>query len=216
MNLGGETPPLRQSIYNFGMIKFDPKIHHRHSIRLQGYDYSQVGAYFVTIVTWQREFLLGEIVNGEMMLSLYGEIVQKWWLEISIHFQNVETGAFAIMPNHIHGIIFILAGRGTVSVPEEDGQNSISQNKDMSGENLGGETPPLRKPTLGQIIAYFKYQSTKEMNTVENAGVVTKFWQRSYYEHVIRNEKDLQNKTDYIEANPLLWDEDDENPRNAT
>ncbi len=202
---GGETPPLRLSIYNLVMTKFDPKIHHRRSIRLQGYDYSQAGAYFVTIVTWQREFLLGEIVNGEMMLSRYGAIVQKWWLEIPVHFPNVETGAFAIMPNHVHGNIFILTGRGAVPAPEDN----------MIRDVQGGETPPLRRPTLGQIIAYFKYQSTKEMNTVENAGVVTKFWQRNYYEHVIRSEKDLQNKTDYIEANPLLWDEDDENPVNV-
>lgn len=64
-------------------------------------------------------------------------------------------------------------------------------------------------------MAYFKYQSTKEMNKVENTGSVTKFWQRNYYEHIIRNEKDLQNKTDYIEANPRLWNEDDENPAKA-
>ncbi|WKZ37613.1 MAG: hypothetical protein QY332_06660 [Anaerolineales bacterium] len=197
------------------MTKFDPQKHHRRSIRLQGYDYSQEGAYFVTIVTWRREFLFGNIVNGEMMLSPYGEIVQKWWGEIPAHFPNVETGAFVIMPNHIHGIIFIVGERrGTVSVPKDDGENSISENNDMSGQNLGGKTP-LRvfngTPTLGQIIAYFKYQSTKEMNKVENAGVVTKFWQRNYYEHIIRDGKDLQNKTDYIEANPLLWGEDDEN-----
>lgn len=171
---------------------------------MQGYDYTQAGAYFVTIVTWQREFLLGEIVNGEMMLSRYGEIVQKWWLEIPVHFPNVETGAFVIMPNHAHGNIFILAGRGAVPAPEDN----------MIRDVQGGETPPLHRPMLGQIIAYFKYQSTREMNTVENAGVVRKFWQRNYYEHVIRSEKDLQNKTDYIEANPLLWGEDDENPVN--
>jgi len=80
--------------------------------------------------------------------------------------------------------------------------------------NLGGETPPL--PTLGQIVAYLKYKSTKEMNLLDNTGTITKFWQRNYYEHIIRNEQDLQNKTDYINANPLLWDEDDENPVNAT
>jgi putative transposase len=197
------------------MTKFDPKIHHRRSVRLQGYDYSQAGVYFVTLVTWRREALFGEIVNAEMILNRYGEIVQKWWLEIHIHFPNVETGAFVIMPNHVHGIIFILDGRGTVSVPRDDGEIGFFQKDDVVGEIQGGGTPPLRQPTLGQIIAYFKYQSTKEMNTVENAGVVTKFWQRNYYEHVIRNEKDLQNKTDYIEANPLLWGEDDENPINV-
>ena len=198
------------NIYNLPMTKFDPQKHHRRSIRLKGYDYSQEGAYYVTIVTWQREFLFGDIVNQEMMLSPYGEIVQKWWEEIPVHFSNVETGAFVIMPNHVHGVIYILdERRGTVSVPHDN----------VTQYALGGETPPLRAfdgiPTLGQIVAYFKYQSTKEMNKVENTGTVTKFWQRNYYEHIIRNEKDLQNKTDYIEANPRLWNEDDENPVNV-
>jgi REP element-mobilizing transposase RayT len=202
------------------MTKFDPKIHHRQSIRLQGYDYSLSGAYFVTIVTWHREFLFGEIVNNEMELSRYGEIVQKWWGEIPIHFPNVETGAFVIMPNHVHGIIFINERRGTVSVPRDNQPlNKLETPNSNETSEQGGETPPLRVirvPTLGQVVAYFKYQSTKELNTVENAGTVTKFWQRNYYEHVIRNESDLQNKTDYIEANPLLWNEDDENPANVT
>ena len=182
------------------MAKFDPNKHHRRSLRLKGYDYSQKGAYYVTIVAWRRECLFGEVVNGDVKLSSYGEIVQKWWDEIPRHFQNVETGAFIIMPNHVHGIIIITARRGTVPVPE-----------DMGGDKLGGETPPLRTPTLGQIVAYFKYQSTKEMNLFDNTGTVTKFWQRNYYEHIIRSDKDLKNKTDYINANPLLWDEDDEN-----
>jgi REP element-mobilizing transposase RayT len=78
-------------------------------------------------------------------------------------------------------------------------------------KNQGGGTP-LRKPTLGQIVAYFKYQSTKEMNKIETENSITKFWQRSYYEHIIRNEKELQQKTDYIMDNPSQWDEDDENP----
>jgi REP element-mobilizing transposase RayT len=186
------------------MVKFNPQKHHRRSIRLKGYDYSQAGAYFVTLVTWHREMMFGEVVNGEMMLNRTGEIVQKWWNEIPIHFSNVEIGAFAIVPNHVHGIIFIMDRRGTVSVP----------NDNVCHHAQGGETPPLRMPTLGQIVAFFKYQSTKEMNLLNNTGTVTKFWQRNYYEHIIRNEKDLQNKTDYINANPLLWDEDDENPIN--
>ena len=207
------------------MAKFDPQKHQRRSIRLKEYDYSQSGAYFVTIVTWQREYLFGEIVKGEMRLNPRGEVVQKWWNEILNHFQNVETGAFVVMPNHIHGIIFIIERRGTVPVPEEknttqsgekienklDDTNAggnIPHGLDMN--NTGGETPPLH-PTLGQIVAYLKYQSTKEMNAISKTGVVTKFWQRNYYEHIIRDEKDLKNKTDYIEANPLLWDEDDEN-----
>ena len=196
------------------MPKFDPQKHHRRSIRLKGYDYASAGAYYVTIVAWHREFLFGEGVNKEMVLSRYGEIVQKWWEEIPVHFPDVETGAFIVMPNHVHGIIVIAERRGTGTVPREYGINEISNDNDTCPEIQGGETPPLRAPTLGQIIAYFKYQSTKEMNKVENTGTVTKFWQRNYYEHIIRDETDLQNKTNYIESNPLLWDEDDENPIN--
>jgi len=197
-----------QSFYNSRMAKFDPQKHHRRSIRLKEYNYSTAGAYFVTTVAWHRELLFGEIINGEMMLSSYGEIVQKWWREIPVHFTSVETGAFVIMPNHIHGIILINERRGTVSVPND---NVYTQTKG-GPHTQGGVTPPLRTPTLGQIVAYFKYKSTKEMNLLDNTGTVTKFWQRNYYEHIIRDDIDLQNKTDYIESNPLLWDEDDENP----
>lgn len=195
--------------------KFDPQKHHRRSIRLKGYDYSSEGAYYVTIVTQGRECLCGEIVDGEMHLNEYGEIIQKWWHDIPIHFPNVELGAFIIMPNHVHGIIFITAERrGEVISPRENqNRNSLDSNTDPT-TNRDGETPPLRKPTLGQIVAYFKYQSTKEMNKIETDRAITKFWQRNYYEYIIRDEKDLQNKTDYIEANPSLWEEDDNNPHN--
>jgi putative transposase len=195
--------------------KFDPQKPHRRSIRLPGYDYSSEGAYYVTIVTQGRECLFGEIVDGEMRINEYGEIVQKWWNEIPIHFPNVQLGAFVMMPNHIHGIIFITTERrGEVVSPLEDPNNNIQDADVDENVTLGRVSLPLRKRTLGQIVAYFKYQSTKEMNRIETDKAITKFWQRNYYEHIIRDEKDLQNKTDYIEANPTLWDEDDDNPRN--
>lgn len=169
----------------------------------------------MTIVTQGRECVFGEIVDGEMRPNEYGKIVQKWWNEIPIHFPTVELGMFVIMPNHVHGIIFMTTERrGEVISPPYNPNNNIQDAYVDETFNLGGETPPLRKPTLGQIVAYFKYQSTKEMNRIETDKAITKFWQRNYYEHIIRDEKDLQNKTDYINANPLLWDEDDDNPQN--
>jgi REP element-mobilizing transposase RayT len=203
--------------------KFDPQKHHRRSIRLKGYDYAQPGAYFVTIVTYQRECLFGEIVDGEMQLNEYGKIVQKWWNEIPNHFPNVEIVVFVIMPNHVHGIILISADRrGTVPVPGVDDKTNV-ETENLGGETpnrgertsqSGGETPPLRAPTLGQIVAYFKYQSTKEMNALDGTGTITKFWQRNYYERIIRGEKEMGKIWDYIETNPLRWADDDENPVN--
>jgi REP element-mobilizing transposase RayT len=166
-------------------------------------------------VTQGRECLFGEIIDGEMRLNEYGKIVQNWWNEIPIHFPTVELGVFAIMPNHVHGIIFInTERRGEVVSPHDNPNNNIQDAYVDETFNQGGETPPLRKPTLGQIVAYFKYQSTKEMNRNETDQAITKFWQRNYYEHIIRDERYLQNKTDYIEANPTLWGDDDDNPKN--
>jgi len=109
-------------------MNFDPKntplgyIHHRRSIRLKGYDYSQSGAYFVTIVVWQRGCLFGDVVDEKVVLNECGRVIEKWWHQISVHFLNVETSTFVIMPNHVHGIIVINDDRrGAVSAP--DGEN---------------------------------------------------------------------------------------------
>ena len=187
-------------------MKVDLPDHHRRSVRLKGYDYSQAGAYFITIVTWQRLMLFGKIENGGMQINRYGEIVQKWWDKIPEHFPNAETGAFIIMPNHVHGIIIITDGRGTVSVPH------IVAKTQMDGiEHQGGGTPPLRKPRLGQIVAYFKYQSTREINIMDG-GRIAKLWQRNYYEHILRDEHEMENTWNYIRSNPGMWALDEENP----
>jgi len=161
----------------------------------------------VTMVAWQRECLFGDVVDGEMMLNEFGRLIEKWWHQISVHFPNVETSTFVIMPNHIHGIIVIHDdGRGAVSAPDDDVQI----------EHSGGGTPPLqtRKPTLGQIVAYFKYQSTKKMNATGGTGTITKLWQRNYYDRIIRNADEMDRIHRYIESNPSQWADDAENPAN--
>jgi REP element-mobilizing transposase RayT len=187
--------------------QYDPRIHHRRSIRLKGYDYSQAGMYFVTIVTQGQEALFGEVVEGEMRLNRLGEIVQKWWGFLPDHFPDIELGAFVIMPNHVHGIIILHGGRGTVPVPRNEETAQLG-GKNQSKE--GGETPPLRERTLGQIVAYFKYQSTKEINALRG-GPAAKIWQRNYYEHILRNQQDLELTWLYIESNPARWETDLEN-----
>jgi hypothetical protein len=89
------------------MMKTDPEIPHRHSIRLKGYDYSGEGWYFVTVVTFRRECLFGEMADGRMNVSALGRIVQECWEAIPAHFPNVTLDAFVFMPNHVHGIVVI-------------------------------------------------------------------------------------------------------------
>lgn len=182
-------------------MRYNSDKHHRRSIRLKEYDYSQAGGYFVTICTYGGECLLGNVINGEMRLSRYGEIVNKFWHKIAGHFPNVKTDMFVVMPNHMHGIIFITdERRGGVSPPNQ--------------LHRGEETSPLPKRILGQIIAYFKYQTTKQVNQILNTEG-TSLWQRNYYEHVIRNEDDLKQVREYIVNNPLKWELDSENPENV-
>ena len=182
--------------------KFDPQKHHRRSIRLQGYDYSQEGAYYVTIVTYHRDPLFGEIVNEEMVLNEFGKIADECWRAIPEHFPFVELGAHVVMPNHVHGIIVIHNDQS----PSNVGATHASPLRIPNSHPRG--TPPR---SLGAIVGSFESAATERIGRELNA---TGIWQRNYYEHIIRDEKDLQNKTDYINANPSLWDEDDNNPRN--
>jgi putative transposase len=185
--------------------RFDSQKQHRHSIRLPNYDYSQPGAYFITIVTWHRECLFGEVVDGEMRLNDVGKIVQWEWLELPKRFCFVELGAFIVMPNHFHGILIFHENAGATRLGLSESGFS----------NLNGSPLPRgpQPASLGGIMAQFKSRVTKrlwKMPSWQGRPV----WQRNYYEHVIRNERDLQNIMDYIEVNPRLWGEDDENPTN--
>ena len=202
--------------YRYMKSKFDPQKHHRRSIRLKGYDYSWAGAYYVTIVTWHRDILFEEVVNKEMKLNQAGKIVQAEWLELPKRLEYVELGSFVIMPNHAHGIIFI---NETIKAIHQFSTNTfiervLTQNK-INDSPDGSPLPPrgAKPASLGAIIAQFKSRATKRLWKTPELNN-TPIWQRNYYEHIIRNEIDLKNKTDYIEANPSLWDEDDENPIN--
>jgi REP element-mobilizing transposase RayT len=175
-------------------MKFDPEEHHRRSIRLKGYDYSQAGAYFVTIVTWQRECLFGEIADGKMMLNEIGEIVREEWERTAMVRPNVELGEYVIMPNHVHGILVFVDG-GDVGATRRVAPTSQT----------------LQPGSLGAIMAQFKSIATKRINGLQNVSG-RPIWQRNYYEHIIRNEREMDRITRYIEANPLRWTDDGENP----
>jgi REP element-mobilizing transposase RayT len=172
---------------------FNSKEHHRRSIRLKGYDYSQAGAYFVTIVTWQRECLFGEIEQGKMVLNEIGEIVREEWERTAVVRHNVELGEYVVMPNHVHGIL--------VFVDDAVGAT----------RRVAPTSQTLQPRSLGAIMAQFKSIATKRINGLQNvSGRLV--WQRNYYEHIIRNEHDMDRIARYIESNPLRWVDDDENP----
>jgi putative transposase len=195
------------TIYNPDMPKFDPQKHHRRSIHLKGYDYSQEGAYYVTIVAWHREFLFGEVVNGEMILSKYGLVAKQQWEKLPKRFPNIDLGAYVIMPNHMHGIIQIINGRGSagnLSDPDDESSRRAPTHEQFQ--------KPI-KGSIPTIIRSYKSAVSYRINLMRRTDGVP-VWQRNYYEHVIRSEKDLQNKTDYIESNPQLWEQDNENPIN--
>ncbi len=184
------------------MTKFDPQKHHRKSIRLQGYDYSQAGAYFVTIVTYQRDCLFGKIENEEMQLNDFGKIADECWRAIPEHFPAVELGAYVVMPNHAHGIIVINNDESISGVGATHWVAPTIPNTRPNGPKRG---------SLGAIIGSYKMVVTRRIQHEHNA---TGIWQRNYYEHIIRNEREMDNIWRYIESNPAQWDKDDENPSN--
>ncbi len=198
-------------------MKYDPEKHHRRSIRLKGYDYSQPGAYFITIVTQERTCLFGDVVDGQMRLNDTGEIVRQCWLDIPAHFPNTGLDEFVVMPNHVHGII-VIVGAGSprpYNAPDAqtapDAQSALdAQTTSGAWTGMGAETASIRRATLGQIVAYFKYQSTKRIN--ERRGTTgASVWQRNYYEHIIHDDAALQRIREYIANNPLQWELDREN-----
>jgi REP-associated tyrosine transposase len=101
-------------------MKYGSEKHHRRSLRLDGYDYSQPGAYFVTICTGNRECLFGEVIDDEVRLNLSGRMVERWWRELPRKFRGIDIDAHVVMPNHIHGIIVMAGGAVRVS-PNEGG-----------------------------------------------------------------------------------------------
>ncbi|KRT65801.1 MAG: hypothetical protein XU11_C0019G0022 [Candidatus Dadabacteria bacterium CSP1-2] len=170
-------------------MKYNPDIHHRKSIRLKGYDYSQGGACFITICARNKELYFQQ--HPELK-----RILIRQWQEIPDRYANIRLDEFVIMPNHIHGIIIVGA---TLAVAQ-------------AREKRAGARPA---PTIGEIIGIFKslclhdwLKYIKE-NRIDAVG---KFWQRNYYEHIIRNEDELNKIREYIQNNPLKWNLDRENP----
>ena len=174
-----------------------PAVHHRRSIRLKGYDYAQTGAYFVTLVTPGRECFFGDVVNDEMQLNDAGQIIAAAWEWLADQYPHVELDEWVVMPNHLHGIIIIV---------DDDGRGG---SRSAQGDSRIAPTPK-RKP-LGRLIGAFKTVSSKRINELRDTPGLP-VWQRNYFEHIIRNERELDRVREYIANNPLKWALDSEHP----
>jgi REP element-mobilizing transposase RayT len=186
---------------------------HRKSMRLDGYDYAQPGGYFVTIVTQGREMVFGEVCERKMHPSHAGNLVRQAWLDLPRHYANIEIDLFCIMPNHFHGIVFILDS------PRRGGSCMPAEQILPARKLVGIDSSPERKtrpyvrdsnPPLSEIIRAFKSFSARRINSLLNRST-TPLWQRNYYEHIIRDETDLARIREYIINNPARWEMDEEN-----
>ncbi|MBI9082795.1 MAG: hypothetical protein JEZ11_04305 [Desulfobacterales bacterium] len=183
---------------------------HRHSIRLKGYDYSQKGAYFVTVCTQNREKLFGEIIDGVMKLNDAGMVAQQCWNDIPSHFPHAISDLFVVMPNHIHGILIIGDRYADGKI---DGPVGADIDASVGAKNFSplhtGQRPRGTSKTVGSIIRGFKIGVTKWMRRNTSVEHV---WQRNYYEHIVRNKNEMAAIRKYIIDNPLKWEIDRENP----
>jgi REP element-mobilizing transposase RayT len=166
--------------------------------RLKDHNYSQEGYYFVTICTKDREEWFGNVDGDEMRLNKFGEIARNFWAEITGHFKFVGIDEFSVMPNHAHGILIIEGDMVGNAYMRSHQRNAFMH-------SLQDRTKML----LSKIIQQYKASVTRKINSSEN--VFDFRWQKSFYDHVIRNDKSLDNLRRYIINNPLKWELDIEN-----
>ena len=240
-------------------MRYNPKVHHRCSIRLPDHDYTQSGAYFITIVTQGRDCLFGEVADDQVRLNRLGQVASREWERLARRFANATVDAFVIMPNHVHGIIILndtsrrgaadqtsdhghstpchTAGddphwsgcapthnpatadcRGAASQPSDNGHSTPCYTPD-DDPHWAGCAPTADYAVRGRmapgsipaIVRAFKSAVTLRINLVR-ATPGAAVWQRNYYEHIIRNDAQLERARQYILNNPLQWALDQENP----
>ncbi len=174
------------------------ELHTRTSLRLPYYDYTKQGAYFITICCYQRKSIFGNIENGNMKLSTFGDIANEEWINTQRLRNYLRLDTYTIMPNHFHGIIWITRRDMTRHVP-----------------TYKNHVPTYRKfgqpisHSIGAIVGAFKAATTKRIHQIGHNS--EKIWQSGYYEHVIRNDLSLNKIQNYIDKNPSEWTSDPEN-----
>ena len=165
--------------------------HHRRSLRLRGFDYSVGALYFVTLCTRNKECIFGHVHNGKMYLNELGRCVEhEWRRTCELRGNDVQLHSVIVMPNHLHAIVELHPGEGDHLVPYW-----------MKPEIQFRDDLPIQRTSvsrsLGAIIRGFKGATSRL------AG--RSIWQRNYYEHIIRHNKEMEEITKYIQNNPIRW-----------
>jgi putative transposase len=180
-------------------MSYNSNLHHRRSVRLKGYDYSQAGMYFVTICVQDKVCLFGEIIDDEMLLNDAGKMIEKWYFELENKFSDIECGVYVVMPNHFHAIII---NNGNKSAPDDAYKHKLGGMGLV--EHAGSPLP--------EIVQWFKTMTTNDyIRGVKTLGwqrFTGKLWQRNYWEHVIRDQKSFDMISEYIINNPKNWPTD--------
>jgi putative transposase len=194
----------------------------RKNLRLNDFDYSRGGAYFVTIITHRRKCLFGDIVDGEMSYTLYGNIAYMEWLKSSKIRTEIELfeDECIVMPNHLHGIVWIRTEESLCNVrltsTSQPITNNLSPDVRATGRSpLRDQHEPRSGPlpkSLGAFIAGYKASVTKQINKLQDTPG-SAVWMRNYHDRIIRNDEELRTLREYIRDNPLRWELDRENPK---
>ena len=172
-------------------IHMGQNLPNRRSIRLPGFDYTYPTVYFVTIVTFQRERLFGDVIDHEMRLSTIGEIARREWLKLPYRFAHVDLDEFVIMPDHMHGLLIF-----------KDIESRDSNRSSSTSVNEAALKAHVAAGSLGAVVRAYKSNVARVANfsRFRNSGPI---WHRNYYERVIRDEQDLERVQVYIRGNPL-------------
>ena len=194
-------------LYNL-LMETNQKRRHN-TLRMNDFDYAQSGAYFVTIVCHNRENRFGEIRDGEMVYSHAGMIALREWKALSTKFPYIGLDAFVIMPNHVHGIV-VFYGDLYTTVGEKHSEILQAENKSHVSECFSPTPDGTMPKSLGSVIQNYKSISNRMINRFfETPGI--SIWQRNFYDHIIRNDEELEKIREYIYNNPSHWNEDVEN-----
>ena len=185
---------------------------HRRSIRLRGWDYTAAAAYSVTIVTHERDMLFGEIVGGEVVLSTFGHVAAEEWARTAAVRANVELDEFVVMPNHIHGIVWVTSRPPDAALPADVGaRHRLDEGaRHRLAPTGGGRGISVAAGSLGAVIAGYKSAVARRINDLRGTPGEP-VWQRNYYERIVRNERELAAIRLYILENPRNWEVDCEN-----